>query len=114
MRVRINFGSFKECKKTFFGKVKYFFKYSGKKTKNKPENIEDLSDIGENRKEETEEKIKKQYTLDELIEKGKKANEQETNLKNSKIIPLVLLSKYANSKYKFKFYFKKCDNQKGR
>ena len=74
-----------ECKKTFFGKVKYFFKYSGKKIKNKTENAEDLSDIGENRKEEIKEKMKKQYTLDELIEKGKKANEQETNLKNSKM-----------------------------
>ena len=25
--------TFLECKKTFFGKVKYFFKYSGKKAK---------------------------------------------------------------------------------
>jgi len=77
--------TFLECKKTFFGKVKYFFKYSGKKAKNKKENVEDLSDIGEERSEPNEEKLKKQYTLDELLEKGKKANEQETNLKNTKM-----------------------------
>lgn len=77
--------TFLECKKTFFGKVKYFFKYSGKKAKSKPENLEDLSDIKENRQEEVNEKLKKQYTLDELIEKGKKANEQESSLKNTKM-----------------------------
>jgi len=77
--------TFLECKKTFFGKVKYFFKYSGKKVKNKAETTEDLSDIKENRQEEVNEKLKKQYTLDEIIEKGKKANEQESSLKNTKM-----------------------------
>lgn len=73
-----------ECKKTFFGKMKYFFKYSGKKSKNKPENVEDVSDVGTNAKE-VEEKLKKQYTLDELLQKGKDVHEQETNLKNNKM-----------------------------
>lgn len=77
--------TFLECKKTFFGKVKYFFKYSGKKTKPKKEDIEDLSDIVENSKEEKEEKLKKQYTLDELIEKGQKVYEKETSLKKCKM-----------------------------
>lgn len=77
--------TFLECKKTFFGKVKYFFKYSGKKTKTKKEDIEDLSDIAEKPKEEKQEKLKKQYTLDELIEKGKKVNEKETSLKKCKM-----------------------------
>ena len=74
-----------ECKKTFFGKVKYFFKYSGKKSKHKLEKIDELNDITEEPKDEINEKIKKQYTLDELLQKGKKVNEQETNLKNSKM-----------------------------
>ena len=77
--------TFLECKKTFFGKVKYFFKYSGKKAKVKKESVEDLSDLAKNSKEEVNEKLKKQYTLDELIEKGKKAHEQETSLKNCKM-----------------------------
>ena len=74
-----------ECKKTFFGKVKYFFKYSGKKVKNKSEKIEDSSYDIENQKDKEEEKIKKQYTLDELIQKGKDTREQETSLKNAKM-----------------------------
>ena len=77
--------TFLECKKTFFGKVKYFFKYSGKKSKQKAEILneenEDISDV----KEEIDEKLKSQYTLDELIQKGKEANESETNLKNTKM-----------------------------
>ena len=77
--------TFLECKKTFFGKVKYFFKYSGKKTKNKKEEIEDLRDPLENLDDEIAEKIKKQYTLDELIEKGKKVSEKENNLKKCKM-----------------------------
>lgn len=74
-----------ECKKTFFGKMKYFFKYSGKKSKNKTENVEDVSDVATNAKEEVEEKLKKQYTLDELLQKGKNVHEQETKLKNNKM-----------------------------
>ena len=77
--------TFLECKKTFFGKVKYFFKYSGKKAKNKPENIEDLSENIEEQKELVEENLKKQYTLDELIQKGKDTSEEENSLKNSKM-----------------------------
>lgn len=79
--------TFLECKKTFFGKVKYFFKYSGKKSKKKEDTIsEEDEKIEKIKKEEVvEEKIKAQYTLDELLEKGKKANENETNLKNTKM-----------------------------
>ena len=77
--------TFLECKKTFFGKVKYFFKYSGKKSKNKQESIEKIDEEIEVSKEREEEKIKKQYTLDELIQKGKKAYEVTTNLKNTKM-----------------------------
>ena len=77
--------TFLECKKTFLGKVKYFFKYSGKKSKPKEEIIvEEQEDVPEI-KEEVEEKLKAQYTLDELMQKGKDANEKETNLKNTKM-----------------------------
>ena len=76
--------TFLECKKTFFGKVKYFFKYSGKKSKPKKEEIEDLSDLAERPKDEVQEKLKKQYTLDELVEKGKKVIEKENTLKKCK------------------------------
>ena len=75
--------TFLECKKSFFGKVKYYFKY-GKKAKNKKEvtkpKTEEKQEIIQN--DEIEENIKKQYTLDELLEKGKKILEKENELKN--------------------------------
>ena len=74
-----------ECKKTFFGKVKYYFKYSGKKSKNKPKNNKEKVNVEKIKKEKQKEKIKKQYTIDELIQKGKNAYEQETKLKNNKM-----------------------------
>jgi len=77
--------TFLECKKTFFGKVKYFFKYNAKKAKTKKEDIEDFSDIADRPKQDPEEKLKKQYTLDELLEKGKQVNEKEITLKKCKM-----------------------------
>lgn len=78
--------TFLECKKTFFGKVKYFFKYNSKKTKNKPENIDELAEeITAPKEEKIEEKLKKQYTLDELLQKGKKTHEEQVNLRNAKM-----------------------------
>ena len=76
--------------KSFFGKVKYFFKYSGKKSKRKEEkNIKNEQETTKEEKQEilepVEEAIKKQYTLDELLGKGKKANEKENELKNTKM-----------------------------
>ena len=77
--------TFLECKKTFFGKVKYFFKYSGKKTKEKEDkNIENKEEI-KVEEEKIEENLKVQYTLEELIQKGKETSEKENNLKNTKM-----------------------------
>ena len=88
------------CKKTFFGKVKYFFKYSGKKSKKKEEQIiprnKETKDIIKEKEEPEEETIKKQYTLDELVQKGKKANEKETNVKNKKMDINALKLKNVN------------------
>lgn len=79
--------TFLECKKSFFGKVKYFFKYSGKKTKKKEEKIEENKHENKEKVQEEikEEKLKRQYTIDELLEKGKVANEKETEAKNAKM-----------------------------
>ena len=84
--------TFLECKKTFFGKFKYFFKYSKKNKKNT---------IKDNIIEEKEEKIveksepttktepirnqikkKENYTIEELVELYKKYELDETELKN--------------------------------
>ena len=89
--------TFLECKKTFFGKVKYFFKYSGKKSKKKEEIIINKKEIFKEESEKVEdEAIKRQYTLDELLEKGKIANEKETNLKNTKMDINALKLKNVN------------------
>ena len=79
--------TFLECKKTFFGKVKYFFKYSGKKKK-KEEKKEIQEDNNITEKIENiveEEQIKKQYTLDDLLEKGKTAVNREKEFNNTKM-----------------------------
>ena len=85
--------TFLECKKTFFGKFKYYFKYSKKNKKNK------IKDIGEEKEENNQDKkqqeenenikktnkdIKKKqkYTIEELIELYKQYELNETELKN--------------------------------
>lgn len=81
--------TFLECKKTFFGKVKYFFKYSGKKSKKKEEKKikieEKIKEDSNITTEQVEEKMKKQYTLDELLEKGKQARDRENEFNNTKM-----------------------------
>ena len=90
--------TFLECKKTFFGKVKYFFKYSGKKAKKKEENlVKPRKDIKiEKEQENIEEEIKKQYTLDELLERGKETTEKENNVKKLKMDINALKLKTVN------------------
>ena len=107
--------TFLECKKTFFGKVKYFFKYSGKKSKQKEEIIDNENEDTIEIKEEIEEKFKNQYTLDELIQKGKKANENETELKNTKMDINALKLKNLNLIKKIEnatAYIKEIDSHK--
>ena len=87
--------TFLECKKSFFGKVKYFFKYSKKSNKVRKEAEEqEYEEIEENNQEELpkamkeakkEKKkipIKKVYTLEELIEYYKELEKLETEMKN--------------------------------
>ena len=80
--------TFLECKKTFFGKFKYFFKY-GKKKSNKAKVSEDNSTIhiekevsDENEELPMKRKKKTNYNIEELLELYKEINEKETDLKN--------------------------------
>ena len=81
--------TFLECKKTFFGKFKYYFKYSKKKNKTKiKENVkkddkEEIETI-EIAKEETQKKKKKKknYNIEEIVELYRVIEEKETELKN--------------------------------
>ncbi len=86
--------TFLECKKTFFGKFKYYFKYGKKSNKNKKiieeqENEEELDIENEVTKINNADKknrkkipIKKVYTLEELITSYKELEELETKMKN--------------------------------
>lgn len=71
------------CKKTFFGKVKYFFKY-------KKVNLVKKEDIEEKKQEikvirlNKYEEIKSNYTLEELIELYKQIDKEEIKEKNLK------------------------------
>lgn len=83
--------TFLECKKTFFGKFKYYFKYSKKNNKKvvKENEEQDIETDLQPKKEKTETKkekkkipIKKIYTLEELITRYKELEELETSMKN--------------------------------
>ena len=85
--------TFLECKKSFFGKVKYYFKYSKKSNKGIKTEVEEEI-VEENQQAELvqtseppkrEKKripIKKIYTLEELITSYKELEELENQLKN--------------------------------
>ena len=82
--------TFLECKKSFFGKFKYYFKYSKKGSKNK---IRKTNEINQELEEEifepqidsiedSKKGYKKNYTLEELVEKCKELENVEVELKN--------------------------------
>ena len=83
--------TFLECKKTFFGKFKYYFKYSKKNNKNKmkpnknqKENKEDVEEISTEEKAEipTKRRKKSNYNIEELLELYKEISKKENELKN--------------------------------
>ena len=78
-----NISTYLECKKTFFGKVKYFFS-TGKKTKKVKDKKEKKEESVENEKIYRKEKIveNRNYTLDELIMSFKDLEITDNNKKN--------------------------------
>ena len=81
--------TFLECKKTFFGKFKYYFKYSGKskKGKNKFKDAEEVVNnniVEENDNEpiKTRKKRKENYTIEEILSLYKVLENKENELKN--------------------------------
>lgn len=82
--------TFLECKKTFLGKFKYYFKYSKKSKKGNlkkdiVENIikEEKEAKSENQTHKKKKKLEKEkYTIEELIELYKEYEMNETELKN--------------------------------
>ncbi len=96
--------TFLECKKTFFGKFKYYFKYS-KKSKNKK--IEKQEEIIDNEKPEKAKKKKTRnkpkkgnYTIEELLELYQELAKLENELKNLLMDINALKLKNKNRKKK--------------
>ena len=80
--------TFLECKKTFFGKFKYYFKYSKKSKKIKgttplerrKEEKQEL--FAEKESQNLHERSIKKYTIEELIQSYKELEKEETKLKD--------------------------------
>lgn len=79
--------TFLECKKTFFGKFKYYFKYSGKGNKNK----QDIKSTNINKNPSkkhiehpiiTKRKKKENYTIEDLVDLYRNIERKENELKN--------------------------------
>ena len=107
--------TFLECKKSFFGKFKYYFKYGKKKNKviieEKKEEEKDI--LPKHKKEEFLEKDN--YTIEELIEIYKKYEEKENILKNIVMDINALKLKNKNTKKKIEnatAFIKEIDSHK--
>lgn len=82
--------TFLECKKSFFGKFKYYFKYSKKNKKKKIKEENPEVDLNAEETENLEEELptkrrrlkKENYNIEELLELYKEIDKVETELKN--------------------------------
>ena len=79
--------TFLECKKTFFGKFKYYFKYSKKNKKSKIKNgqaeVKKKKVVKTSSEEIYKEKeLKDKYTIEELVDSYKELENLDTELKN--------------------------------
>ena len=98
---------FLECKKTFFGKVKYFFQSSKKVKKTKEEKITQLLEekkLIPTPKIEEERKFpeKKQYTIEDVLEIGEALQNKEIEYKNIQMDKKALENKKENLERKIK------------
>ena len=113
--------TFLECKKTFFGKFKYYFKYSKKNNKAKLKGKQDIlkeeaEEIKEEIKEVQKKKRKKQnYNIEEIVELYRVIEDKETELKNLVMDINALKLKNKNMKKKIEnatAFIQEIDNHK--
>jgi len=79
--------TFLECKKTFFGKFKYYFKYSGKSNRNK-QDIK-VANVNKNPRKrntgnliEIKKRKRENYTIEDLVNLYRNIEKKENELKN--------------------------------
>ena len=105
---------FLEYKKTFFGRVKYFFKYKKvflTKKEDKEENKQDIKVIRINKYGE----VRSNYTLEELIEMYKQIDKEEFKEKNLQLDIKAINDRITNLKNKVKnasLYIEEIDKHK--
>lgn len=110
--------TFLECKKSFFGKFKYYFKYGKKKNNNKnivEEKQEQIKEDSQNISKEEKNKEKENYTIEELIDSYQEYEELEKQSKNLKLDTKALLLKNRNLEKKIEnatLYIKEIDSHK--
>ena len=102
--------TFLECKKTFFGKFKYYFKYNKKKSKKKMRQAEEVEEMDSSIQIETrtarkrppvkKKKRKENYTIEELIEVYQACEARENQLKDLMMDINALKLKNKNMKKK--------------
>ena len=103
--------TFLECKKTFFGKFKYYFKYSKKNKDNKIKdnkksdirdelNFQNIEKLNLNKEIKENDEKKENYTIEELIEIYKEYESKENELKNLLMDINALKLKNKNMKKK--------------
>lgn len=111
--------TFLECKKSFFGKFKYYFKYSKKNINMiKNINLQNQKIVNEyNNKEVVKQnnQFKQNYTIEELIESYKEYEIQENEIKNTLMDINALKLKIKNIKKKIEnasLYIQEIDSHK--
>lgn len=106
--------TFLECKKTFFGRVKYFFKYKKVSLTKSEENKEREQEIKLVRINKYAE-VKSNYTLEELVELYKQIDKEDSKVKNIRLDIKAIEQKIVDLENKVKNarqYIKEIDNHK--
>ena len=106
--------TFLECKKTFFGKVKYFFKYKKVNLTKKQEGVEKEQEVKVIRLNKYAD-IKTNYTLEELIELYKQVDKEDNKVKNLEIDIIAIEQRISNLESKVKnatLYIEEIDKHK--
>lgn len=115
--------TFLECKKSFFGKFKYYFKYSKKKNKGEikqkikveEDNNDKSEKIIEKKKNKDEITSKENYTIEELIDLYREFEKLENTLRNIMLDINSLKLKKKNMDKKIKnatLFIEEIDNHK--
>ena len=109
--------TFLVCRKTFLGRVKYFFRYKKSESKN-VENTDKIADDNKDKKEiriNQYKEIKEFYTIEELMELYKEIDKEEIRVKSINLDIKAIKQRIKNLEAKIKnasLYIKEIDEHK--